>query len=133
MPSSRSPFTEPQKVSQVYLQREDISIQLSTVQAVLSPMSIHQNSETNVSHPQRKGCASDSLYRQPTNFGGVQRVDPRSRDRNAVPTRVSRIHCEHQEVSVNFGLGDKILGSDRGFNSHGNQASSNQNTNTSGS
>jgi len=29
-------------------------------------MGIPQNSGTSVSHPLRKGCASDSLYRQPT-------------------------------------------------------------------
>ena len=56
-------------------------------------------------------------------------VDPRSHDRNAVPTRVSRIHCAHQEVSVKV---IEFLGLT--VDNHGNQASSNQNqTNTSGS
>ena len=40
----------------------------------------------------------------------------------------------NKEVSVKSGPGDKIPGSDHGFNNYGNQASSNQNqTNLSGS
>ena len=42
---------------------------------ILGPMGIHQNSETSVSHPQRNGRASDSLYWQLINSGGVQGVD----------------------------------------------------------
>ena len=39
---------------------------------------------------------------------------------------MSGIYCDHQEVGVESGSGDRIPGSIRGFNSHGNQTSSGQ-------
>ena len=38
-----------QKVSQVYLQREDLPVQLCTIWAVLSSVGVHQNPETSSS------------------------------------------------------------------------------------
>ena len=53
---------------------------------------------------------------------------------NAVPSRMSGIYCEHQEISTESSSDNRIPGPDCGLSSNGDQASSNQNqTNSSGS
>ena len=73
-----------QKVSQVYLQRELLPVQLSTIRPVLSSMGS--------SHSQGERCKANSLHRRYTDTGGVQGLDPRPGDRNVVPPGIPQFH-----------------------------------------
>ena len=118
---------QPQKIPQLHVPREDLPIQLPTLRPILSPMGVHKNSKTSTSNPPREGSTANSLYRRSVTFGGVKRLDSRPSDWNELSPRMSRIHCEYQEINTEPSTGNGILGSVCGLTSNGNQASPSQN------
>jgi len=46
---------KPQKIPQVYVQREDLPIQLPTIRPILSPMGVYKNSKTSTSDSPERG------------------------------------------------------------------------------
>ena len=111
-----------QKVSQLHVPREDLPIQLPTLRPILSPMGVHKNSKTSTSNPPRERSTANSLYRQSVTFGRVQRLDSRPSDWSEVFPRMSRIHCEYQEINTgsSTAAGIRIPGSVCGLTSNGN-------------
>ena len=129
----RNPHTpNPLEVSQISCPRENVSLRVPTIQSVISPVGIHQNSEASLSPSSRNGHASSGLHRRHFDFGGIQGDGPQSCGSLSVSVGVPGLCNQHREISNCSEPDHRISGPDSRLSPHGASTPDSKNDNDSG-
>ena len=129
----RHPHTSnSQEVSQILSPRENVSLHVSTFRTVISPMGIHQDSETSLSPSSGNGHASSGLHRRHFGHGGVQGDGPRSCRSLSVPVGVPGLCNQQREIDTCSEPDHRISGSNSRLSQRGAPTPASKNKNDSG-
>ena len=101
----------------------NISLQVSTIQPVHSPQSIHQSPKTSHRAPEVSRHSSSDIHGRHAHHGSLQRDAQRACVSSAVFARESWLHCEQQEISAISLPGDRVPWNDSELPNHGDQTS----------
>ena len=88
-----------QRLPQVSIHRQDIPLHVPAARTIVSPLGLHENTETCLGSFTCMGSATDSLHGGHTGSSRVKRTITQSPGRDELPGRVLRVHHQYGEIS----------------------------------
>ena len=113
--------TQPEAPATISMERDDISIQLSPLRSVVSPLGLYQDHEANSGHPQDNGPEDDHIYRRHSNHGRFKGPGKGTHSSINFSPGESRLYSELPQIPPGPNTGDRLPGFYSKLTDNGNQ------------